>query len=164
MHTRPDIYYTMNALSQFMSDMKHILLVAAKHVLIYVWGTIIYGLWSHCVAELGGWVPWRREASKPDQGFVRCPTWREGIFVLFFKINKHVMSFFFPNNCSMCDWISFFDHMMMLIRLVFHFSLIIIALYVVILVWGRYNSFCRSLGARGARRGLKGCLDQPSFG
>ena len=89
---------------------------------------------------------------------MRCPTWREGIFVLIFKINKYVMSLFFPNHCSMCDWIFVYDHILMLIRFLFHISL-----YVVIMVWGRYNSFCRSLGARGARRGLKGCLDQPSF-
>ena len=43
-HTRPDIYYTVNALSQFMSDPKHIHLVVAKHVLRYVRGTITYGL------------------------------------------------------------------------------------------------------------------------
>ena len=40
----PDIYYTANALSQFMSDPKHIHWVAAKHVLRYVQGTITYGL------------------------------------------------------------------------------------------------------------------------
>ena len=122
---------------------------------------------SPCVAELRGWVPWRREATELDQGFVRCRTWIEGIFVLVFKINKYVMSLFFPNHCSMCDWISIYDHIMMLIRSLFHVYLIIICLYVVILVWGRHNSFCRSLGARGARgarEGLKGCLDQPSFG
>ena len=43
-HTRPDICYTVNALSQFMSDLKHIHLIAAKHVLRYVRGTITYGL------------------------------------------------------------------------------------------------------------------------
>ena len=43
-HTRPDICYTVNALSQFMSDPKHIHLVVAKHVLRYVQGTITYGL------------------------------------------------------------------------------------------------------------------------
>ena len=43
-HMRPDICYTVNALSQFMSDPKHIHLVAAKHVLRYVRGTITYGL------------------------------------------------------------------------------------------------------------------------
>jgi len=117
---------------------------------------------SPCVAELGGWVLWRREAAKLDQGFVRCRTWREGILVLVFKINKDVMSFFFPNHCSMCDWISIYDHIMMLIRLLFQIYLIIISLYVVIMVWGRYNLFCRSLGARGARRGLKRKLG-PAF-
>ena len=43
-HTRPDICYTMNVLSQFMSISKHIHWVAAKHVLRYVRGTITYGL------------------------------------------------------------------------------------------------------------------------
>ena len=51
------------------------------------------------------------------------------------------MSFLFPNHCSMCDWISIYDHIIMLTILLFHVYLIIIALYVVILVWGRYNSF-----------------------
>ena len=31
-----------------------------------------------CVAKLGGWVPWRREAEEPDQGFVRCLARGEG--------------------------------------------------------------------------------------
>ena len=43
-HTRPDICYTVNSLSQFMFDPKHIHWVAAKHVLRYVRGTITYGL------------------------------------------------------------------------------------------------------------------------
>ena len=43
-HTRLDICYTVNALSQFMSDLKHIHQVAAKHVLRYVRGTITYGI------------------------------------------------------------------------------------------------------------------------
>ena len=43
-HMRPDIYYIVNALSQFMSDLKHIHWVDAKHVLRYVQGTITYGL------------------------------------------------------------------------------------------------------------------------
>ena len=44
LHTRPDIYYTVNSLSQFMSDPKHIHWVATKYVLRYVRGTITYGL------------------------------------------------------------------------------------------------------------------------
>jgi len=43
-HTRPDIGYTVNAPSEFMSDPKHIHLVAAKHVLRYVRRIITYGL------------------------------------------------------------------------------------------------------------------------
>ena len=43
-HTRSDICYTVNALSQFMSDPKHIHFVLAKHVLRYVQGTITNGL------------------------------------------------------------------------------------------------------------------------
>ena len=43
-HMRPNICYTVNALSQFMSGPEHIHWVAAKHVLRYVRGTITYGL------------------------------------------------------------------------------------------------------------------------
>ena len=96
---------------------------------------------------------------------MKCLTWRRYTCTSS-MFNKDVMSFFFQNHCSMCDWIYVYDHMMMLVTSLFHVYLIIIALYVVILVWGRYNLFCGSLRARGARgekRGLKGCLDQPSF-
>ena len=44
MHTRPDICYTVNALSQAMSDPKHIHWIVAKHILRYVRGTITYRL------------------------------------------------------------------------------------------------------------------------
>jgi hypothetical protein len=40
-HTRPDICY---ALSHFMCEPKHIQMVAVKHILRYVRGTIAYGL------------------------------------------------------------------------------------------------------------------------
>jgi hypothetical protein len=35
-HTRPDICYAVNALSQFMCEPKHIHMVVAKHILRYV--------------------------------------------------------------------------------------------------------------------------------
>jgi hypothetical protein len=35
-HTRPDICYAVNALSQFMCEPKHIHMVAVKHILRYV--------------------------------------------------------------------------------------------------------------------------------
>jgi hypothetical protein len=43
-HTRPDICYVVNALSQFMGEPKHIHIVAVKHILRYVRGIIAYGL------------------------------------------------------------------------------------------------------------------------
>jgi hypothetical protein len=43
-HTRPNICYTVNALGQFMCEPKHIQMVVGKHILIYVRGTIPYGL------------------------------------------------------------------------------------------------------------------------
>ncbi|XP_059067112.1 uncharacterized mitochondrial protein AtMg00810-like [Cryptomeria japonica] len=43
-NTRPDIYYAASALSQFMNQPKHVHLVAAKHILRYLGGTIGYGL------------------------------------------------------------------------------------------------------------------------
>jgi hypothetical protein len=43
-HTRLDICYIVNALTQFMCEVKHIRMVAAKHILRYVRGTIAYGL------------------------------------------------------------------------------------------------------------------------
>ena len=106
--------------------------------------------------------PLEKRNNRSRSRFREVPTWREGIFLLVFRINKDVMSFFFPNHCSMCDWISVSDHMMMLFRSFVHVYLIIIVLYVVIMAWGRYNLFCRSLGARGARRGWKRKLG-PAF-
>jgi hypothetical protein len=43
-NARPNICYTINALSQFMSQPKHTHWIAAKHVLRYLQGTIGYGL------------------------------------------------------------------------------------------------------------------------
>jgi hypothetical protein len=43
-HTRPDNCYTVNSLSQFMCEPKHIHMVVAQHILIYVWRTIAYGI------------------------------------------------------------------------------------------------------------------------
>ena len=43
-NTRPDICFAVNIVSQFLTDTKHVHLVAAKHVLRYLKGTIEYGL------------------------------------------------------------------------------------------------------------------------
>ena len=43
-HTRPDICFAVSALSQFMTDLRHVHWIAAKHVLRYLHGTTRYGL------------------------------------------------------------------------------------------------------------------------
>ena len=43
-NTRPDICFAMNTLSQYMVEPRHVHLIAAKHVLRYLKGTIDYGL------------------------------------------------------------------------------------------------------------------------
>jgi hypothetical protein len=43
-NTRPDICFSVNTLSQFLVEPRHFHLVAAKHVMRYLKGTIDYGL------------------------------------------------------------------------------------------------------------------------
>jgi hypothetical protein len=43
-NTRPDIYFAVNTLSQFLVDPRRVHLVAAKHVMRYLKGTMDYGL------------------------------------------------------------------------------------------------------------------------
>ena len=44
MNTRPDICFAVNTLSQFLTDLRHVHLIAAKHILRYLRGTVDYGL------------------------------------------------------------------------------------------------------------------------
>ena len=41
---RPDICFTVKTLSQFLTDLRYVHLIATKHILRYLWGTIDYGL------------------------------------------------------------------------------------------------------------------------
>ena len=41
---RPDICFVVNTINQFMSDLRQIHWVSAKHFLIYLHGTVGYGL------------------------------------------------------------------------------------------------------------------------
>jgi hypothetical protein len=43
-NTRPDIYFSVNTLSQFLVEPRRVHLVAAKHVMRYLKGTIDCGL------------------------------------------------------------------------------------------------------------------------
>ena len=44
MNTRPDIFFVVNTLSQFLTDLRHVHLNAAKHILRYLKGIVDYGL------------------------------------------------------------------------------------------------------------------------
>ena len=41
---RPDICFDVNTLSQILTDPRHVHLIAAKHILRYLRGTVDYGL------------------------------------------------------------------------------------------------------------------------
>ena len=43
-NTRPDIYFVVNTLRQFLTDPRHVHLITAKHILRYLKGTVDYGL------------------------------------------------------------------------------------------------------------------------
>ena len=43
-NTRPDICFAVNTLSQFLKYLRHVHLIAAKHILRYLWGIVDYGL------------------------------------------------------------------------------------------------------------------------
>ena len=44
MNMRPDICFSLNTLSQFLMNPRHVHLIAAKHILRYLKGTFDYGL------------------------------------------------------------------------------------------------------------------------
>ena len=44
MNMRPGIFFAMNTLSQFLIDPRHVHLIAAKHILRYLKGTVDYGI------------------------------------------------------------------------------------------------------------------------
>ena len=41
---RPDIFFAVNTLSQFLTDPRHVHFIVAKHILRYLKGTIDYGI------------------------------------------------------------------------------------------------------------------------
>ena len=44
MNMRPDICFALNTLSHFLTDLRHVHLISAKHILRYLKGTVDYGL------------------------------------------------------------------------------------------------------------------------
>ena len=45
-NTRPDICFAMNTLHHFLTDLRHVHLIATNHILRYLRGTVDYGLKS----------------------------------------------------------------------------------------------------------------------
>ena len=43
MNTRPNTWFSMNTLSQFLVDPRHVHLIAPKHILRYLKGTVYFG-------------------------------------------------------------------------------------------------------------------------
>ena len=43
-NTRPDIFFAVNTLNQFLTDPRHVHLIVANHILRYLKGTIDYGI------------------------------------------------------------------------------------------------------------------------
>ena len=43
-NTKPNIFFAINTMSQYMADPRHVHLIAAKHVPRYLKGTVDYGL------------------------------------------------------------------------------------------------------------------------
>ena len=41
---RPDIFFALKTLSQFLTDLRHVHLIVAKHILRYLKGIVDYGL------------------------------------------------------------------------------------------------------------------------
>ena len=44
MNTRPYIFFTVNTLSQYLIDSRHVYLIVAKHIVRYLKGTVDYGI------------------------------------------------------------------------------------------------------------------------
>ena len=66
MNTRQDIFFDVNTLSQFLTDLRNVHLIAAKHILRYLKGTIDYGssirlikglTWRVMLIQIGQAVP-----------------------------------------------------------------------------------------------------------
>ena len=84
---RPNIFFAMNTLSQFLIDLRHVHLIAAKHILRYLRGTIDYGLkyYANQKINLEGYVDSNWEGNAIDsKSTTRC----------FFSMGSGVISWF----------------------------------------------------------------------
>ena len=91
MNTRPDIFFVVNTLIHFLIDPRHIHLIAAKHILRYLKGTVDYGLKyeTNQKINLEGYVDLDWEGSAID---------RKSTSGCFFSMGLGVISWFRKNN------------------------------------------------------------------
>jgi hypothetical protein len=89
-NTRPDIFYAMNVLSQFMSQPKHTHWIAAKHILRYLQGTIGYGMRyaSNVDLRLQGYVDVDWAGSAVDRKSTSCCCFTLGLAMVFWCSKK----------------------------------------------------------------------------
>ena len=61
---RPNICFAVNTLSQFLTNLRHVHLITAKHILRYLKGTLDYGLKydANQKINLEGYVDWAGSA------------------------------------------------------------------------------------------------------
>ena len=76
MNMTPDICFAVNTLSQFLTDPRHVHLIAAKHILRYQKGTVDYGLkyYANQKINLEGYVDSDWEGNAID----KKSTWDQG--------------------------------------------------------------------------------------
>ena len=84
---RPDIFLAVNTLSQFLMDPRQVHLVAAKHILRYLKGTIDYGLryYANQTVNLHGYV---------DSNWVGSALDRKSTSGCYFSMGSGVISWF----------------------------------------------------------------------
>ena len=86
-NTRPDNWFAVNTLSQFLKYLRNVHLIAAKHILRYLWGTVDYGL-KYEVSQrinLEGYV---------DSDWVGSAINRKSTLGCFFNMGSGVISWF----------------------------------------------------------------------
>ena len=69
MNTRPDIFFGVNTLSEFLIDLRHVHLITAKNILRYLRGTIDYGIKYEVIQKINleGYVDSDWEGSAIDR-------------------------------------------------------------------------------------------------
>ena len=86
-NTRPDIFFVVNTLTQFLTDPRHVHLMVAKHAVRYLIGTVEYGLkyYTNQNINLEGYVDlnWAGSAIDRKRTSGCCFSMRSGVISWF---------------------------------------------------------------------------------